>query len=164
MNSSAALYNLPERDEWKTRSDNEADKFIDSLDATSARHLAERAIASEEEKQAADGFVSTTVPLFLKMYPAYKDTTHNMQLMKHHWETAFGVTTPSFVQLEESFFALRNSGVLTLNAKAVAAEDAAEIAKRHDELIAARKEAEFDPAAAYAMPMEELEARCRGWK
>jgi hypothetical protein len=67
------------------------------------------------------------------------------------------------VQTEESWFDLRNAGVLNLNKTAVAKEDAAVIAQRHDELIAARKEGEFDEAAAYAMPLEELERRARGF-
>jgi hypothetical protein len=162
MGASNYAYNIPEQDEWKTRSDNEADKFIDSLDAASVRRLAERAIASDAEKEAADRFYNTTVPLFKKMYPAYIDSDHNAQLMKHHFETAFGVAYPSLVQVEESFFALRNSGVLNLNKAAIAKEDAAELAKRHDEVIAARKEAEFDPAVAYTMSMEELERRAGG--
>jgi len=140
-----------------------AEKAFEQLDANGVKWLFDRAMASEEEKQAADAFHTTTVPLFCKMYPAYVDSAHNMKLMKHHWETAFGTKVPSLVQLEESFFELRNAGVLTLNAKAVAKEDAARIAQHHDELIAARKESEFDEAAAYTMPMEELERRARGF-
>jgi hypothetical protein len=141
----------------------EAEKAFEKLDAHGVKWLFERAMASEDEKQAADKFHSETVPLFCKMYPAYIDNAHNQKLMKHHWETQFGVRVPSLVQLEESFFALRNSGVVNLNAKAVAKEDASVIAQRHDEVIATRKESEFDEAAAYMMPMEELERRARGW-
>jgi hypothetical protein len=140
-----------------------AEKAFEQLDAEGVKWLFNRAMASEEEKVVADSFQTTTVPLFCKMYPAYVDSAHNMKLMKHQWETAFGVRVPNLVQLEESFFELRNSGVLTLNAKAVAKEEAAVIAQRHDELIAARKESEFDEADAYNMSLEELRQKANGF-
>ena len=141
----------------------DAEKAFEQLDASGVRWLFERALASEEEKRAGAKFQTETVPLFKKMYPAYIDNDHNMRLMQNHWRTKFGVEVPSLVQTEESWFDLRNAGVLNLNKPAVAKEDAAVIAQRHDELIAARKEGEFDEAAAYAMPLEELERRARGF-
>jgi hypothetical protein len=86
----------------------------------------------------------------------------------HHWLRPRPAKTDHFlvgvnIQAEESFLDLRQSGVLTLNAKAVAKEQADVIAQRHDELIAARKEGEFDEAAAYAMPFDQLEKKARGF-
>jgi hypothetical protein len=141
----------------------DVEKAFAKLDANGVRWLVERALKSEDEKHAGDKFQTETVPLFKKMYPAFIDNIHNTKLMQHQWKTQFGTEVPSLAQLEECFFELRNAGVLTLNKAAVAKEDAARIAQHHDEIIALRKESEFDEAAAYAMPLEELEKRARGF-
>lgn len=95
------------------------------------------------------------------MYPAYKDSEHNAKLLKTYWEEVLGVTIPSLEQMEESFFALRDRGVLQLNAKAVAKENEEQILRRAAELREAREANEFNEADAYTMPMEELERRAR---
>lgn len=122
-------YWIPEPNSWESRSDNKADKIIDSLDATAALHLAQRAMAAEEQKAAAEQF-QLDQKTFLKMYPVYKDTDRNAQLMRHHWENALGVTVPSLTDIEASFFALRESGVLQPDAKAVAREDEEKVIRR----------------------------------
>jgi len=91
--------------------------------------------------------------------PAYKDTEHNVKLLKHHWETAFGVSIPTFEQIEESFFALRDSGVLHLNAAAVAKEDQEKIIRRAAELREQRAENEFSEEKANSLPLEEVRRR-----
>lgn len=154
-------YYIEDRKDFAPTTD--VEKAFAKLDGNGVRWVVERALKSEEEKQAGDRFQTETVPLFTKMYPAYIDSAHNMKLMQHHWRTKFNTEIPSLVQVEESFFDLRNAGVLTLNAKAVAKEQADVIAQRHDELIAARKESEFDEAAAYAMPFDQLEKKARGF-
>jgi uncharacterized protein YaiI (UPF0178 family) len=157
-------YNLPDAaDQWVSRNATPEEIALSKLDPTATLNVVKRAMATEEEKQAVEDY-QTDYRVFLKMYPAYKDNAHNAQLMKHHWQTVFGVSVPSLPQIEETFFALRNSGVLHLNAAAVAKEDAAAIAQRADKIIADRKAAEFNEADAYAMPFEELEGRVRGWK
>jgi hypothetical protein len=154
-------YYIEDRNDFAPTTD--VEKAFEKLDSNGVRWVVERALKSDEEKQAGERFQTETVPLFKKMYPAYIDNDHNMKLMQHHWKTKFGVEIPSLVQVEESFFDLRNAGVVNLNAKAVAKEQADVIAQRHDEIIALRKESEFDEAAAYTMPMEELERRGRGF-
>jgi hypothetical protein len=154
-------YYIKERKDFAPTTD--VEKAFEQLDSNGVRWVVERTLKSEEEKQAGERFQTETVPLFKKMYPAYIDNDHNMKLMQHHWKTKFGVEVPSLAQVEESFFDLRNAGVVNLNAKAVAKEQADVIAQRHDELIAARKEGEFDEAAAYAMPMERLRQRGMGF-
>jgi hypothetical protein len=154
-------YYIEERNDFAPTTDIE--KAFEKLDSNGVRWVVERAMKSEEEKQAGDRFQTTTVPLFKKMYPAFIDNDHNTKLMQHQWREKFNTEIPSLVQLEECFFDLRNAGVLTLNKTAVAKEDAAEIAKLHDELIAARKEAEFDEADAYTMSMDELKRKARGF-
>lgn len=156
-------YWIPEPDSWASRSGNEADKFIDSMDATTALHLAKRAAASEAQIAAPEQF-QLDQKAFLKMYPVYKDTDRNAQLMKHHWENALGVTYPSLEQLEESFFALRASGVLALDAKQVAKEDEEAVLRRAAELREQREAQAFNESQAYELPFEELERRARsGW-
>jgi hypothetical protein len=149
---------------WSSSDASEVEKAFDRLSPEAVKTLVTRAMSSEEEKQSADNFQSTTVPLFCKMYPAYIDNQHNSKLMQHHWRTKFNTEIPTLVQVEESYFDLRQAGVLNLNAAAVKKEDAARIAQHHDELIAARKEAEFDEAAAYTMPLDQLAAKARGWR
>jgi hypothetical protein len=115
-------YWIPEVNSWESRSDNKADKIIDSLDTTAALHLAQRAAASEAQIAAAEQS-QLDQKTFLKMYPVYKDTDRNALLMKHHWENSLVVVIPTLEEIEESFFALRDSGVLQLDAKQFARED-----------------------------------------
>ncbi len=117
---------------------------------------------SEDEKQRADRF-HRDVETFKHMYPVYVDSEHNKRLMVHHWNEVLGTPIPELAQIEETFFSLRTSGVLQMNAAALKREDGAAIAKRADEIVSARKEAAFDEADAYAMPFEELERRARGF-
>jgi len=156
-------YNIPDAaDQFVSRSDNPADKFIDSLDATAALHLAQRAMASEDEKQAADQF-QIDQRVFRKMYPAYRDTAHNAKVLKHHWESVLGTNIPTLSQMEESFFACRQSGVMQLDATEVRKEDQQFIAARVEQIKAERAANEFNEADAYSMPLEELERRARGF-
>lgn len=137
-----------------------AEQEFEKLDAHGVRWVVERAMANEEEKNRADQF-HKDVETFRHMYPVYLDSEHNKRLMVHHWTEVLGTSIPTFAEIEETFFSLRGSGVLQLNAKAVAKEDAAAVAVRADEIIAARKAAEFNEADAYSMPLEELEKRAR---
>jgi hypothetical protein len=73
-------YIVPGRDAWKSRSENPADKYIESLDATSVRRLGERAAASDAQKAAAEQFMLDE-KTFCTMYPAYKDTERNKNAM-----------------------------------------------------------------------------------
>src|ERR1700757_1126100 len=115
-------YWIPELNSWGSRSDNKADKIIDSLDTTAPLHLAQRAAASEAQIAAAEQS-QLDQKTFLKMYPVYKDTDRNALLMKHHRENSLVVVIPTLEEIEESFFALRDSGVLQLDAKQFARED-----------------------------------------
>ena len=168
MGASNYAYNIPEPDSWASRSDNEADKIIDSLDATAALHLAQRAAASTQEIADTEQFIKDEAT-FRTMYPAYKDSQHNAKLMKYHWENVLGTTIPTLEQIEDSFFTLRENGVLQLDAKAVAKENQEQILRRAAELREAREAAAFNEADAYTMPLEQLRARAnreagvQGW-
>ena len=155
-------YYMEPHDEFSSKSANEADKFIESLDATSALNLAKRAIASDEEKQAADEFQSLTVPAFMKANPAYIDSDRNMKIMQHEWRSLFNVEVPTFDQLEQTYASLRTSGVLTLKKSEVEKEDAAKIAEHLDAINAKRKASEFDEASAWEMPLEQLRLKANG--
>lgn len=156
-------YWIPEANSWESRSNNKADRIIDSLDATAALHLAQRAAASEAQIAAAEQF-QLDQKTFLKMYPSYVDSDRNAHLMKHHWENALGVVYSTLEQLEESFFALRDSGVIQLNAKQVAKEDEEAILRRAAQLREQREARAFNESEAYELPFEELERRARsGW-
>jgi hypothetical protein len=89
-------YYVEDRNEFAPTT--EVEKAFEKLDSNGVRWVVERALKSDEEKQAGDRFKSETVPLFKKMYPAYIDNEHNSKLMKHHWQTKFGVEIPSLVQ------------------------------------------------------------------
>jgi hypothetical protein len=155
-------YNVPEQDPWANRKPlSAADAALDKLDAAGVRGVVVRAMASEEEVNASLQFHNKDVPTFLSMYPAYVNNDHNMRLMRHHWEQVLGVTIPTFEQMEESFFALRDSGVIQLNAKAVAKENEEQILRRAAELREAREANEFNEADAYTMSIEELKRRAR---
>jgi hypothetical protein len=81
MPASNYNYHVPQQNPWASRSDNPADKFIDSLDAASALHLAQRAAASVQEIEASEQFQKDAAT-FRAMYPAYKDSQHNAMLLK----------------------------------------------------------------------------------
>ena len=98
------------------------------------------------------------------MNPAYLDSDFNNNAMVHHWTHVLGVSIPTLAEIEETYFALRESGVLQLNQKAVAKENQEEILRRADQYREQREAATFDEDAAYGMSMADLEARCRGWK
>jgi len=140
------------------------DEAFEQLSAAGVKRAVERALTSEADKQAEARFHTETVPMFRKINPAYVDNDHNAKLLKNQWETTYDVTLPTYDQLEECYFTLRTAGVLNLNKTAVERESAQDIAVKADRLIAARKDAEFDLEAAESMSMEDLEARCRGWK
>jgi len=161
MGFSNYTYHLPDQDPWASRSENPADKMIDQLDAASALRLAQRAIATENEKAAADQFHQKDEPTFRAMYPSYKDTERNSKLMKAFWENELGVTVPGLEDMEHAFFTLRQRGVLELNQKAVDKESEEAILRRAAEIREAREAAEFDEADAYTMDFAELERRAR---
>src|SRR5438132_7083753 len=138
---------MEQQEEWSGKNATPDEKAVDKLPAHAVLDLVKRAAADQfhqDEK------------LFRTMYPAYKDTEHNVKLLKHHWETAFGVSIPTFEQIEESFFALRDSGVLHLNAAAVAKEDQEKIIRRAAELREQRAENEFSEEKANSLPLEEV--------
>jgi hypothetical protein len=164
MGASNYTYLIPEQDPWKNRNPvSKEDAFLDKLDAAGARRLAELAIASEEDKEAAMRF-SKDEATFRVMYPAYRDTTQNAKAMKLYWEEVLGVAVPSLVQMEESFFELRRRDALQLDAKAVAKENERDILQRAAEIREAREANAFDEAEAYTMPLQEVERRARaGW-
>jgi hypothetical protein len=168
MGASNYNYNIPEPNSWESRSDNPADKIIDSLDATSVLHLAQRAAASQQEIAASEQFIKDEAT-FRQMYPAYKDSQHNAKLMKYHWENVLGTSIPTLEQIEDSFFTLRENGVLQLDPKQVAKENQEQILRRAAKLREAREAAEFNEADAYTMSLDELRARAnreagvQGW-
>jgi hypothetical protein len=148
------------KNEFESRDGNDTDKLLDNLTPEQARALAVRAMASDAEKAAADQFHQEDLPTFFKLYPSYKDTENNMKLMKLYWESTLGVTIPSLEDMEASFLALRESGVLSLDAAQVKREDLAAAAQRADEHIARRKEKEFSIEHAETMDLDALRARC----
>jgi hypothetical protein len=145
------------RSEIDNRSEEE--KAFDKLSPAAVKQVIKRAMASEEEKAAADQFVSETVPLFFKINSACIDNAHNTALLKNQWETTYGVEVPTYDQLEECYFTLRTAGVLNLNRAAVARENAQAIAEKADSLIAQRKAAEFNEEEANSISMEDLRKR-----
>lgn len=155
-------YHVPYQEDFADRNPRtKEDAVFDKLDATGVLHVVQRAIATEAEMAAAVQFQDDQ-KIFLTMYPVYKDTDRNAQLMKHHWENAIGVVYPTLEQLEESFFALRASGVLQLDEKQVAKEDAEAVLRRAAEIREKREANAFDEENAYALPFDELERRARG--
>jgi hypothetical protein len=156
-------YAIPEADRWGNKnSRTKADVEFDKLDAAGVRSVVLRAMASEEEITKAEQF-QKDVQTFLVMNPSYLNSDANMMRMRAHWEEALGVTIPSLEQIEDSYHTLRNHGVITLNKTAVAKENEREVLSRAAELREKREAAEFNEADAYTMPMDQLEAKIRGW-
>jgi hypothetical protein len=157
-------YNIPDpADPWANQHPaSKEEAAFDKLDAAGVLRVVNRAMATEQEKAAAAQFQQDEAT-FRAMYPSYRDTPHNANALKHHWENVLGVTIPSLEQIEESFFALRASGLLQLDAKAVAKENEEQILRRAAEIREKREAEAFNEDAAYALPMVELERRARGW-
>lgn len=158
-------YQIPDfADQWVSRTATKEEQYFDKLDATGVLRVVTRAMASDAEIAATNNFHQVTLKDFKKLNQSYIDNDHNAQAMQLYWQDVLHVTIPTLEQLEQCFYALRERGLLQLDAKAVAREDAAEVAQRTDELRNKRKAAEFNEDAAYGMSMADLEARCRGWK
>lgn len=149
-------------DEWASRLPaTPEEEAFDKLNAAGVLRVVKRAMASDEEKQAADQF-HKDYKVFFEMYPTYVDNEHNKNAMVHHWREVLGVTIPTLEQLEECFFTLRESGLLQLDAKEVAKENKAAIAKSAETIRTERAAREFNEADAYSMSMEELKDRAMG--
>ena len=138
------------------------DAAFDRLDAAGVLHLTQRAAASEAEKVATEQYHKDE-QVFRKMYPAYRDTEQNARTLRNHWETVLGVTVPTFAQIEESFFATRQAGLLHLDPKAVAKENEEELLRKAAQIREQREANAFDEESAYVLSWEELERRARGW-
>lgn len=156
-------YFVPDQDQWADRNPRtKEDAAFDKLDAAGVKRVVLRAMASEAEKEAASQFIKDE-QTFRVMYPAYRDTIPNAKAMKLYWEESLGVTVPSLEQIEDSFFTLRNRGMIQLDAKQVAKENEREILSRAAEIREKREAEAFNEADAYTMSMEELEKRARGF-
>jgi hypothetical protein len=157
-------YHVPYQEDFADRNPRrKEDAAFDKLDAQGVLHVVQRAMASETEKAKTEQF-HKDVETFRHMNAAYLDSDFNKNAMVHHWTHVLGVTIPTLAEIEETYFALRESGVLQLNQKAVAKENQEEVLRRAAEYREQREAAEFNEADAYTMSLEELEARCRGWK
>jgi hypothetical protein len=154
-------YLVPEQDPWGDRNPRtKEDAAFDQLDAQGVLHVVKRAMATEQEIAAAGQF-HKDIDTFRVMYPSYLDNDHNAKLMKYHWENVLGTTLPQLEEIEESFFTLRNSGVLQLHQAAVKKENERGILSRAAELREKREAEAFNEADAYTLPFEELERRAR---
>jgi len=165
MPASNYAYHVPDPADYfaNRHPQNEEEAAFDKLPAAEVRRVVERAMTSVDELQRVDEYHEKTEKTFRQLYPSYLNNEHNAKAMKYHWQNVLGTEVPTLEQMEESFFALRDAGMLQLNQAAVAKEDAARIQQRAEEIKAARKDAEFDEAEAYSMPMAELERRIRGF-
>jgi len=120
-------YHVPYSDDFADRNPRtKEDVAFDKLDAQGVLHVVQRAMAAENEKVATEQFYKD-VETFRHMNPAYLDSDFNKNAMVHHWTHVLGVTVPTLAEIEETYFALRESGVLQLNQKAVAKENQEEI-------------------------------------
>ena len=156
-------YHVPYQDDFADRNPRtKEDAAFDKLDAQGVLHVVQKAMASETEKAAAEQFHKDE-QVFRKMYAAYRDAEQNARTLRNHWETVLGVTVPTFAQIEESFFATREAGLLQLDPKAVAKENEEQILRRAAEIREQREANAFDEESAYALPWEELERRARGF-
>ena len=153
-------YWIPKNDTWEAN--NPAEAAFEKLDAAAVKQLVKRAMATDEEKTAADQF-QKDYKVFFEMYPTYVDNEHNKNAMVHHWREVLGVAVPTLEQLEECFFALRDSNLLQLDPKEVAKENKSATEKRAETIRADRAAREFNEADAYSMSMDELKARAMGW-
>jgi hypothetical protein len=97
---------------------------------------------------------------FVRVYKEYGyiDNAANAALMKHELQQRGCWSNPTITDFETAFVALNESGLMKLDAKKLQAEQA----RLLDERAAEIRAAEFDPAAAYTMRMEELERRAGG--
>jgi len=152
-------YNLPDvEDQWISRTATPEEEAFEKLPLAGKLNAIKLAMASEDEKVAGAQFQQDEAT-FRAMYPAYKDSPRNAQMLKTYWEDVFGVSIPTLAQLEEAYITLRQRNVLDLNQAAVAAENAAALKERVEAIRAERTKLEFNEADAYSMPLEELRAR-----
>lgn len=147
-------------DDFHPKPLNKAEEDFQKLSPEAVRDAVLLASLTDETRDAAIKYHNETIPMFLKQFPAYLNNDYNMQLMQMYWQEFFGVEIPTLEQMGDAYYALRTRGVLQLNAKVVAKEDAAEVAQKMDQHIAERKAASFNEDEAYNnMSMEEIRVR-----
>lgn len=157
-------YNLPDAaDQWVSRTATPEEVAFEKLPLTGQLNAVKLAMESDEVKAATVQFLKD-VETFKAMYPSYSDTPANMRVMKQFWNEVLRVEIPSLEQIEQSYFACREHNTIALNQAAVAREKKAEIEERAAKIKATREAKAFDEDSAYSLSMEDLEARCRGWK
>jgi len=106
-------YHVPYSDDFADRNPRtKEDVAFDKLDAQGVLHVVQRAMAAENEKVATEQFYKD-VETFRHMNPAYLDSDFNKNAMVHHWTHVLGVTVPTLAEIEETYFALRESGSAT---------------------------------------------------
>ena len=141
-------YHVPYQEDFADRNPRtKEDEAFDKLDAQGVLHVVQRAMASEAEKAATEKYHKDE-QVFRKMYPAYKDSQHNARTLRNHWETVLGVTVPTFEQIEESFFATREAGLLQLDPKGVAKENEEQILRRAAEIREQREARAFNESGS----------------
>ena len=96
---------------------------------------------------------------FVTLHPEFVDCEANGRLMRHEMEVRGHFSNPTLNDFEEAYVSLSGAGLLKLDQKKINAQRAQELDKRAGEI----KASQFDEEAAYTMPLEELEARGRGW-
>jgi hypothetical protein len=104
-------------------------------------------------KKAADEFV--------RVYKEYGfvDSKENGALIRHELQARGNWPNATITNFEEAFHSLNSSGLLQLDQKKIQANQARLLDARAAEI----RESAFDEEKAYAMPMEDLVKRARGW-
>jgi len=103
--------------------------------------------------KAADTFVALYRPR------GFKDTQANAKQLKNALDL-LGKSNPTVADFEDVYARLVANGMLDLDQSKLTALQKQEEEARVADYLANQ----FDPEKAYEMPMEELEARARGWK
>jgi hypothetical protein len=126
----------------------ETDLF-DGLSSTQVKHLVDRV---RGEALDASGAVQTSqdADLFVQRHPEYVNDDKNASRMLGFLAARGRNKNPTIYDLEAAYEELTERNVLILNPEFVPKQ--------------VEKEPPFDEAAAYNLPIAELEARARGWK
>lgn len=110
---------------------------------------------------------------FKSLHPEYLDSDFNLNMMTEYW-TLKGIPAvvwdgklmplvTRYEDWEEAYNWKLAHGQLQINPSVMGAKESLEASQRAAQEVITRREGD-DEAASYAMPLNELAARARGWK
>lgn len=131
---------------------------LDDIPTEKLRALADRDMQTAAEQKHKDS-VTDAIGIWHTMHPECLDTPYNGAQMREYLD-AHDIKYPTIEDLDAAFLWKAKYGLMQLDEKALSDKKRQQWEQRAKEITADQ----FSEEKAQAMPMNELEARARGWK